>query len=104
MIDNALERNDGNTSSISIILQYNKHFSSELVSDGLETRVSEEIHEIPLCWVMIINLRSNMLDVAFELKYLAGGYSTPPLVRDLAAGQNNDHAVGVIVISLVIDI
>jgi hypothetical protein len=53
---------------------------------------------------MIIKLRSNALDVAFEFRYLAGGYSTPPLVRDLAAGENNDHAVGVIVISLVLDI
>ena len=104
MIDNALERNDSDTSPISIILQDNKHFPSELVSNGFEIRVGEEIHEIPLGWVMIIKLGSNSLDVAFELWYLASGYITPPLVRDFAAGKYNDHAVCVIVKSLMFDV
>jgi hypothetical protein len=104
MIYNALERNDGDYSSISIILQYNKHFPSELVSNGLDIWVGEEIHGIPLCWVMIIKLRSNALDVFFEL--IVDTSDTSRHHCHSSAGKNKNHhdAVSLIVISLVFDI
>jgi len=104
MIDNALEGNNGDTSATLIVLQHNKHLSSELVRNGPNSRVGEEIYEIPLSWMVVIKLRSDPLDVAFELSHFAGRYGTPPFICDLAAGENNDHAVGVIIISLVLDI
>ncbi len=96
-------RNDSDTSSNPIVLQHQKHLSSKLVRDGLDLYVGEEIKEIPLNWIMVIELRSDALDVVFKLSYIAGRYSTPPIIRHLAASENNGHAPGIIIRPLVLD-
>jgi len=87
-----------------MVLQHNKHLSSKLVRDGLDLCFGEEIKEIPLLWIMGIELRGDALDVAFKLGYIAGGYGTPPIIRHLAAGENNGHKPSIIILPLVLDI
>lgn len=94
--------NNGDTSASPIVLQREKHLSAELVGDGRDTRVSEEIEEIPLAWVVSIELSGDAQDV-LELSKSAGGYDTPPFICDLAGGEDDGDAPGVIVLYLVLE-
>ena len=94
------EGNDRDTSATPVVLQHEKYLSSERVSDVFNIRVDKEIDEIPLSWIMIIEMRGDALDIAFELSKVASRYGTPPLICDLTGGENDSQAPGVIISSL----
>jgi len=101
-LDDALVGNNGDASAGPIVFQCEKHLSAEFVGDGLDGRVDEEIEEIPLAWVVSIELSSDTQDV-FELSKIAGRYDTPPFICDLAGSENDGDAPGVIVLYLLLE-
>jgi hypothetical protein len=94
--------NNRDTSASPVVLQREKQLSAELVGDGLDVRVDEEIEEIPLAWVVSIELSGDTQDV-FELSKIAVRYDTPPFICDLAGGENDGDAPGVVILYLVLE-
>ena len=69
MVDNALSRNDRDTSATTIVLQNHEELSSELVGERCNSGVSVEETDVPLCGVVRVELWCNALNVFLEKGY-----------------------------------
>lgn len=104
VVCNFLRRNDTNTPPPSIVVQCEKHSSSELVGDGGKAIVGKEIENVALVWVMSVKLGSDTLNIIRQDGVGTSRYGTPPLVGDCAAGENDHHAPCIVIPNLMREI